>query len=172
MQPGPRSSSASASDVLLQPLRERWAALQDRERYLVAAALVLVVAALLWMVAIKPAVNLLKQAPGQLDALDAQMQSMQRLAAEARELRGAPQVGINQSQAALRAASERLAPQAKLAVQGEKAVLTVDGIDGENLRAWLTEVRSGARARPIEAQLTRGANGYSGTITLAIGGAS
>ena len=36
------------------------------------------------------------------------------------------------------------------------------------LRAWLTEVRSGARGRPVEAQLARGAKGYSGTITVTL----
>lgn len=156
----------------LQGLRDRWSGLQERERYLVGTAIVLVAIALTWMVAIKPALEQLRQAPAKLDALDAQTQAMQRLAGEVRDLRAAPQVKSAQSQAALRAASERLAPKARLSVQGERAVLTLDGVDGESLRAWLSEVRSGARARPVEAQLSRGANGYSGTITVTLGGAS
>ena len=156
----------------LQGLRDRWSGLQERERYLVGAAIVLVAVALAWMVAVKPALEQLRQAPAKLDVLDAQTQAMQRLAGEVRDLRAAPQVKPAQSQAALRAASDRLAPKAKLSVQGERAVLTLDGVDGDSLRAWLSEVRSGARARPVEAQLSRGANGYSGTITVTIGGAS
>lgn len=153
-------------------LQDRWSGLQDRERYLVAAAGILLVGAFLWLVAIKPPLDQMRQAPARLGALDAQMQNMQRLAAETRELRAAPQVKPAQSQTALRAASERLAPNAKLSIQGERAVLTLDGVDGESLRAWLGEVRSGARAQPVEAQLSRGAKGYSGTITVTIGGAS
>lgn len=156
----------------LQGLRDRWSGLQERERYLVGAAVLLVSIALIWLLAVKPALEQLRQASARLNALDAQTQAMQRLAAEVRDLRAAPQVKPAQSQAALRAASDRLAPKAKLSVQGERAVLTVDGVDGDSLRAWLSEVRSGARARPVEAQLSRGANGYSGTITLTLGGAS
>ena len=40
------------------------------------------------------------------------------------------------------------------------------------LSAWLAEVRSGARARPVEANLSRGASGYNGTIVVTIGGAT
>ena len=40
----------------------------------------------------------------------------------------------------------------------------------ETMRGWLAEVRSGARARPVEANLTRGAEGYSGTIVVALPG--
>ena len=36
---------------------------------------------------------------------------------------------------------------------------------------YIILVVSGARARPVEATLTRGAKGYSGTIVVAIGGA-
>ena len=36
---------------------------------------------------------------------------------------------------------------------------------------WLGEVRGAARARPVEAQLTRAANGYSGSLVLQLPGA-
>jgi len=36
----------------------------------------------------------------------------------------------------------------------------------------LGEARSGARVRPVESQLTRGAEGYAGTLVLTLGGAS
>jgi general secretion pathway protein M len=37
--------------------------------------------------------------------------------------------------------------------------------------AWLSEVRRGARARPVEARLELGDGGYRGRITVAIGAA-
>jgi general secretion pathway protein M len=162
----------SAGSPAFAGLLAWWAGLQERERRLLAAGASLVGLALLWLVAVQPAWQLLRSAPVRLDTLDAQTQAMQRLALETRELRAAPQVSAAQSLAALRSASERLGARGKLVVQGDRAILTIDGIDGDTLRAWLAEVRSGARARAIEAQLSRGAQGYSGSITLMLGGTS
>ena len=46
------------------------------------------------------------------------------------------------------------------------------GTRGEALRAWLLEARSGARARPLEAQLQRNPQGFSGSIGLVLAGAA
>jgi general secretion pathway protein M len=40
------------------------------------------------------------------------------------------------------------------------------------LREWLAEARAGARARPVEAQLSRGALGFNGSVVLSLGGGS
>lgn len=156
----------------ISPLRARWAALAPRERQLVAAAAALVLLALVIMLAVRPAVQTLRSAPAQIEALDTQLQQMQRLAVEAAELRATPPVDTAAATAALQAASARLGAGARLSLQGERAVLTLSGVGTEQLRGWLSEVRSGARARPVEASLSRGAGGYSGTIVVALGGAS
>ncbi|MGC4076761.1 MAG: type II secretion system protein GspM [Rubrivivax sp.] len=155
----------------LAPLKAWWARLAPRERVLVAAAATVVVLYLVFAVAVQPAWRTLSAAPAKLEALDTELQAMGRLAAEARELRAAPQINAEQAAAALRAASERLGPHGKLTLQGDRAVLTLDNAGTAELQAWLTEVRSGARARPVEATLTRAAAGYSGTIVVALGGA-
>jgi general secretion pathway protein M len=147
-----------------------WAALPRRERRLVGVAAAVLGAFLVWLLAVQPALRTLREAPAQIEQLDAQLQSMQRLATEARELRAAPPLGAAQSLLALKAASDRLGDKARLSVQGERAVLTLNGVGSEALRNWLAEVRSGARARPIEAQLSRGPLGFSGTLILATGG--
>jgi general secretion pathway protein M len=85
-------------------------------------------------------------------------------------LRTASPLSAAQSLLALKTASDRLGDKARLSVQGERAVLTLNGVGREALRNWLAEVRSGARARPIEAQLSRGPQGFTGTLTLATGG--
>jgi general secretion pathway protein M len=156
----------------LAPLRTWWQGLAARERQLVALCVTVLLAFAAWLLLVQPALRTVRTAPAQLDALAAQLQSMQLLAAEARELRNTPPVNIEQSSAALRAASERLGTKARLSLQGERAVLTLNGVGTEELRSWLGEVRSGARARPVEANLTRGASGYSGTIVVALGGAA
>jgi general secretion pathway protein M len=112
----------------------------------------------------------LRSAPAELDALEAQWQQMQRLAGESRELRTAAPVPQAQSAAALRAATERLGAQAKLSQAGERATLNLSGVSGAQLGAWLVEARSAARARVVEAQLTRGPQGYSGNVVVTLGG--
>ena len=168
---GGKGGPAKAAPVHA-PVLDFWHKLQDRERLMLGTALFVVGLALLWWLALRPAWLQVQQGPAKLDALDAQTLEMRRLATETRELRAAPQVSTGQSLAALRAASERLGTGARLSIQGDRAVLTVDGLTSEALRAWLSEVRSGARARAVEAQLSRGAAGFSGSITLSLGGSS
>jgi general secretion pathway protein M len=147
-----------------------WQGLAERERRLVAFGAVAVVLALLWWVAVGPALRTVLAAPAELDAAERQLQAMQALAAEARELRSMPPVGPEQAAAALRTATERLGDDAKLVLQGDRAVLNLNNVASGELRDWLQEARSGARARPVEASLTRSANGLSGSIVVSIGG--
>lgn len=155
----------------LAPLRQWWAALSARDRRLLALAGGVLGLFITWTVAVQPAWRTLQAAPAQREVLDAQWQAMQRLAAEAKDLRGAPPVSVEQSSAALQAATARLGDKGRLALQGERAVLTLQGASTSQLRDWLAEARSGARARPVEARLTRAAQGYSGTVVVALGGA-
>lgn len=167
------SDTAAAAAVARTPrdwLRHWWQGLARRERRLIGAAAVLVVLALLWWVVLAPALRTLQRSPAQIDAAEAQLQAMQRLATEARELRSVTPVSIEQAGNVLKAATARLGDKARLALQGDRAVLTVTGVGSVALRDWLAEARSGARARTIEANLTRGTSGLSGTVVVAMGG--
>lgn len=155
----------------MAPLRVWWRALSARDRRLLRVALAVALVGLLWLVAVQPALQTLRSAPAALDTAEAQLQAMQRLATEAGELRATPPVNAEQAGAALQAATARLGEQARLSLQGDRAVLTLNGVATGQLRDWLAEARSGARARPVEANLMRGAQGFSGTLVLAIGGA-
>lgn len=152
------------------PLRARWLALGARERQLLTIAGWVIGAALLWFVAVAPAWRSVSSAPARLDQLDAQLQLMQRMAGEARALRGAPAVGAVQAQAAVKAASDALGGVARLQLAGDRATVTFTNASGAQLREWLNEVRGAGRARPVEASLTRGAQGYSGSVVLALPG--
>jgi general secretion pathway protein M len=146
-----------------------WASLAPRERRLVAWTGALLGLFLVWLLAVQPAVQTLRSAPAEHDRLDIQLQSMQQLATEVASLRGTPPVNAEQAAAALKAATDRLGDKARLTLQGERAVLTLNGLGSGALRDWLAEARSGARARPVEATLTRGANGFTGTLVLSLG---
>lgn len=139
---------------------------------MIAIAALAVLALVVWLLLLQPALRTLREAPAELDRLDQQLQQMQLAAGEVQGLRGAAPVPTEQAAAALRAATAQLGDKAKLVVQGDRATVTFTGAPSEVLRAWLGEARSAARARPLEAQLLKAASGYSGSITVGIGGAS
>lgn len=153
-------------------VRRAWQGLPARERGLVALASSVLGLYLLWALALQPALHTETTAPQTLAALEAQVQTMQNQAAEAAELRAAPSVNREQATAALKAATERLGDTGKLSLQGDRAVLTVTNAGTAALRDWLAEARSGARARPLEASLSRAAAGYSGMVVVALGGSA
>jgi general secretion pathway protein M len=164
----PANRRSAGKPSFAESVRGWWAGLQAREQQGLILGVTVLALAALWLLAVQPAWQLLRQAPTRLATLDAQTLTMQRLAAEAKGLRGSPQVTPAQSAVALRDASARLGSVAKLSIQGDRATLTVEGLSADDLRAWLAEVRGGARARAVEAQLTRGPTGFSGSITLAL----
>jgi general secretion pathway protein M len=150
--------------------RERWAAMSLRERGGVTLAALLIGVALVWSLAVQPAWRTVRSAPAEQARLDAAWQRMQSEAAEATRLRALPPVAPTLAAQSLQAATARLGVAGKLSLQGERAVLTLDGASGAAIAAWLSEVRRGARARPVEARLERVDDGYRGRITVAIGG--
>ncbi len=149
-------------------LRARWAGLELRERRMVALAAAIVATFLLWTLGLAPALRTLQTAPAQIDRLDHELAAMRQQAAQAASWRGAPRVPREAAVAALQVAAGRLGEAAKLSVQGERATLAVNGIGAGALRDFLAEARSGARARPLEASLSRSGSGYMGTLVLAL----
>lgn len=146
----------------------RWQALSARERLGVGAAMVALGILLLWFIAVAPALRTLRDTPPQRDRLETQLAAMQRQAAEAQTLRARPGIPLAQAQAALTAATERLGNKARLVITGDRATVTFTGLEGAALLTWLGEVRSGARARPVEAQLKRLGKSYDGTMILSL----
>lgn len=147
-----------------------WQALGERERLALGAAGVLLGLLLAWSILLAPALRTLKTAPDELEQLELQLQQMQAQAQEARLLRNAPPVPPAQAEAALKASVEHLGAAARLNITGDRAIVTLNGITPPDLQAWLAEVRAAARARPVEAQLTRGPKGFSGNLVLSLGG--
>ena len=148
-----------------------WRSRAPRERQLIAALALAIGVLVVWLIAVQPALRTLPETPAELDRLDLQWQQMQLAALESATLRSASPVPPAQASNALRAATERLGGKGKIALQGDRAVLTFSGVAFEGLRNWLGEVRSAARARPVEAQLLKGASGYSGSISIIMAGA-
>jgi general secretion pathway protein M len=143
--------------------------LAPRERRLAGIGSAVLALGLLWALAVQPAWQTLARAPAEHDRLDAQLQVMQRDAAEAQQLRATPPLPQDQAAAALRAATDRLGDKARLTLQADRAVVTLNGVGSGALRDWLAEARAGARVRPVEATLSRSPQGFTGTVVLAFG---
>ena len=151
----------------------RWNALAPRERWALRAAAAALAVLLVWTVGVQPAWRTLREAPMERERLDRQAARMRQLAAEAAQWRQAPVITPAQGEEALKGATTRLGTGARLALTGDRATVTLQGVDGAALAAWLGEVRSAARARVLEAQLTRNAGGlYQGTVVLGLAGST
>lgn len=159
--------------ALKEEWQAKWLAMPARERQLFSVAGWLAALVVLVMIGIRPAWKTLQETPKQLHEVGAQLEVMRRQAAEVQDLRQRPPVPPVQAEAALQAASERLGGAGRLMVQGDRATLTANGVSGEALAVWLDEIRSGARAKPVEVNLSQSEPGkYSGTVILALGGAA
>jgi general secretion pathway protein M len=159
----------SAIDDTRAQLAVRYAGLAPRERVLVACMAGAIAFLIVWLIFVRPAWGTLDEAPALRAQADAQLLQMQSIAVEARQLRALPPVPQTVAQQVLKAATDDLGGKGKLSLQGDRAVLSVTGANGEDLRKWLMQARGGARARPVEAALKRVGEGYNGTVTVAIG---
>ncbi|MBC7664416.1 MAG: type II secretion system protein M [Caulobacter sp.] len=147
----------------------RFAKLEARERQMVVVIGLLLAFLFVWLVFVRPAWQTLDDAPAQRAQADADLLQMQSIANEAKQLRALPPVPQSVAEQVLKAATDELGGKGKLSVQNDRAVLSLNGANGEDIRKWLMQARGGARARPIEASLTRAGDGYNGTLVVALG---
>lgn len=155
----------------LARLQAAWGRLATRERTLVGTALTVVVLALLWWVGIAPALTTLRTADAQHRVLDAQLQSMRTLAAEAASLQSVPRIQPAESRRALDlSVKQRLGATAQIAVLGDRATVTLKDVPPDALVQWLAQVRTNARASVSDARLTLNAarTGWDGSVVLAL----
>lgn len=150
-------------------LLNRWRELSAREQQGLGAALALLLAALLWWLALAPALATLRAAGPQQQTLEAQWQQVLRLQTQAQALQAQPRITAAESQRLLEASVKSLGSAAQLTVTGERATLTLKGVSPDALAQWLQQARLNARARPSEARLQRSANGsWDGTLVLSL----
>ena len=150
-------------------LQARYARLDARERQMVVIIGLALAFLVVWLVFVRPAWKTLDDAPALREQADAQLLQMQAVSNEAKQLRALPPVPPSVAEQVLKAATDALGGKAKLAMQNDRAVLSLTGANGEELRTWLLKARGGARARPVEASLTRAGDGYNGTLVVATG---
>ncbi|MCW5629041.1 MAG: type II secretion system protein M [Rhodoferax sp.] len=151
----------------LASLRQAWSRLAQRERRLVALALAVVLAGLLWSLAVAPALGVLRTAPVRLAELDRQLQSMQDLAAQARALQGRAPVPRDDAVRTLESAlQQRMPGRAQLSRAGDRVTVTLSGVQPRMLAQWLGQVRDASRVSVQQARLTRSPAGWDGSVVL------
>lgn len=143
---------------MLRALSQRWQTLSEREQRLLFGAAVLLAAALVWWVALAPALRTLREAPAQQAALDAQWQQLQALQAQAISLQQQPRMTQAEALRALQlTTTELLGPGAQIQTTGNRSTVTLPSVSAEALANWLAQVRTRARAVPQQAHLKRDA---------------
>ena len=153
-----------------------WSRLDARERRLVALAAAVVALALLWLLAVAPALRTLRQAELQRTELATQAQRLQQLRTEAESLKALPRLGHDEALRALEAAvQQRLPGSAQLSVVGDRATVVLKQAPAGALAQWLADARANARANPVEARLTRAGDNapgapvlWNGTLSLSL----
>lgn len=171
MTPGLRRSAASRMTAASSRGRAFWEQRSTAERRALLAATVVVALALLWGVGLGPALATLRGAEAQQRALDAQLQAMRDLAAQAGGMQALPRIRGDESRRALEASvRQNLGATAQLALQGERATVTLKSAPAAALAAWLPQARTDARALPLEAHLRLDATrkGWDGTVVLGL----
>jgi general secretion pathway protein M len=151
-------------------LAQHWQGASRRERQMLLAALALVLGAFVWWVTLAPALATLRATDSQRRLLDAQLQQMQRLQAQAKTFQAQPRIAFDDARRLLEASMKPLGNTAQLVQVGERATVTFKGASADAVAQWLAQVRLNARSIPGEARLVRSAAGtWDGTLALNLG---
>jgi general secretion pathway protein M len=154
----------------IEGLRARWAAVAPREKLLVGAAATIIAIALVWMIAIGPALSTLHSADEQRRTLDAQLQRMLALQSQAQTMQAQPRQNRDESLRQLElSVRQGLGTTARLVITGDRVTVTLTATPADALAQWLAQARANAHALPGEAHLTRNSGGsWDGTLVLAL----
>lgn len=149
-------------------LRTRWQAASRREQRSLMLAGGVVALALLWWLALAPALAVWRTAPAQHLLLQAQMQNMQTLQVQARALQALPTLNAAESRRALEDALKTLGKTAQMTVQADRLNVTLKGVSAQALAQWLSSSRQNAHLVPTEVHLTRVADAWDGSVVFTL----
>ena len=167
--------SSAPLNHLLTPLQERWHRLGLRERRLLGAAGLVMLAAAVWTASLAPSLKLLKTHEAQRKVLDAQLSDMRALQAQAQALQAQPLINAAESARLLtQFTQQQLGKSATVTVNGDRATVSLQATPAQALAQWLTQARLQARCVPLEARLssatTPAGTTWSGQLTLSLAG--
>ena len=159
---------SNQSHPALSALAQRWHALSPREQALLSWGGTLLAVALVWWIALAPALRTLHEAPAQQARLDVQWQQLQALQAQAQSLQQQPRMTPAEAMRALQqTTTELLGASAQIQTQGERSTITFKAVPATALAQWMTQARTRARAVPVQARWQREANADKGNANKA-----
>lgn len=149
-----------------QAVRRRWWALQPRERLGLLVASGLLASYLLWVGVLAPAWQTLRGADAQRQQLQAQLQHMHTLAADAGRLRASGQPPAARWREELVQSLEALG-EAQLSDAGDELRVQIQGCSPQELGRWLASLGPRWRLAVQQASLRADSQGlWQGQITL------
>jgi general secretion pathway protein M len=148
--------------------RTRWQSTSRREQRSLMLAAGVVALALLWWLGLAPALSVWRTAPAQHLQLQAQMQHMLTLQAQARALQALPKLSAVESRRALEESLKSLGTDARMTVQVDRLNVTLKGVSAQALAQWLSSSRQNAHLVPTEVHLTRAADAWDGSVVFTL----
>lgn len=133
-----------------------WSQRSERERRMILAAAVLLSAAMLWSVALGPALRTLATADKTRTALEGQLQAMLDMQTQAQSLQSQPRLAnAAVSQILMAAVEPTFGKNARLVIANNQATLTVNAVTAQALGQWLTLARVNAQSKPTVVQIAK-----------------
>ncbi|KGH14522.1 type II secretion system protein GspM [Comamonas thiooxydans] len=146
----------NALKTALAPLRQRWSVLAQREQNLLLIAASVMLLALLWWVALAPALHSLRTAPARHAAAERELQNMLQMQAQAELLRQQPQGNSADARTQLeQSLKTELGSSAQLQWLGNRAQVSLSNAAAPALARWLAQVRDNSHASVAEMKLNR-----------------
>ena len=134
-----------------------WEQRNPRERQLLGVGAAVLAAAVLWFIAISPALQTYRVSATAHAKVDAELANMLGMAAEATKLKAMPRANAAEVQTWLDSATKKLG-KASFAMQGGRVQVSFTGATPEALAAYLAEARLKAQLVPSEAHWKKNAN--------------
>ncbi len=111
--------------------------------------------AVVWSIALAPALGTWQEAPARQASLDAQTQRMHQLRAQAQSLQQPSPIKRTEAIGWLEKSLSDLGPDARIIFEGDRATLSLSAAPPATLARWLSQARENAQALPLQAQLQR-----------------
>lgn len=159
----------------LAPLQQRWRQLGARERRLIGAAVLVILATVVWTSGLGPSLKLLKTHDVQRGLLDKQLSQMLALQAQAQAMQAQPLINAAESARLLNQfTQQQLGKTSSVIVNGDRATVNLQAAPAQTLAQWLTQARLQARSVPLEARLNSttspAGTTWSGQLTMSLAG--
>jgi general secretion pathway protein M len=150
-------------------LRLWWGQRSHKEKWALKLAVAVLAGYLVWALALAPALRTLRGYEVSRFKLDADLQTMQGLQAQAQALQSMPRLSqLTATQALRDSVQNAFGKNADFSANGANATVTLRSVPADTLAQWLLSARTQALSAPIQARLSNTTSGWSGTLQMAL----